>query len=691
MTSRRKRTPVTRQSRPSHPDSIAARRRAFGPFLLPVAPKQRNTPLDVRRLNIFTAVVVVVALVFGWQLTHLQLLNGQENRRAAKAMTTRTSPVPAQRGRVLAADGSVLAGNGASTTITADPAVLAQQADGGRALLTKVARALGRDPQAVLDRAKPCGSSGAPAAPICNSRASYLPIPVVLNVPLDKALRIMERPEAYRGISMTTSPIRTYPASGKPYAQLLGYLGADETGAMRGRSGLEQQYDSVLRGKDGQRVYALGPDGLVRGQVSSTQATTGLDVKTSIDPTIQKAADAALAKGITRARATKHPADSGSVVVLDAQTGQVAAMSNQPTYDPSVWNGGISQKEYDKLFDAASSDPLAARAATVAGPPASTFKVFSLFAAAESGVDPTKKYSCPSAFVVGNRAFHNFESAAYGQIDVPRILEVSCDTIFYRWAYKNWIDAGGMKAPIDAADPFVDVARRFGMGSRTGIDLPAEAAGTIPDRKSTQAQWLKNRASLCARAKKGYPEIKDKAKATYLKQVAEENCKTGGVLRAGDAVNFAIGQGDVAVTPIQLAMGYAALANGGRLMQPRLATAYLRADGTVERQLSPVVRAKIQMDPTMLAKEMDGLRRATLSGTARNAFLGFDTGAYPVYGKTGTAEVYGNDATAWFASFGPKRGGRQYVVVVRVDAGGEGGKTAAPIAREVWDTIVKTQ
>ena len=356
----------------------------------------------------------------------------------------------------------------------------------------------------------------------------------------------------------------------------------------------------------------------------------------------------------------------------------MAALTNQPTYDPSVWNGGITQAEWDTLTRGG-SDPLSNRAVTVAGPPASTFKAVSLFGAAAAGVDPKGTYDCPSSLRIGNRTFTNFESEAHGRIDIPTALEVSCDTVFYRWAYLSWLDAGGAKASVDAPDAFAAAARTFGFGARTGVDLPGEASGAVTDRAQKRRDWEATRAQSCDRAKRGYPEVTDKARAAYLKQVAQENCTSGYVLRAGDAVNLAIGQGDVSATPLQMAATYAAVATGGTRVTPTLVPNATSAQAET---------TSLHLDPAMLAVERDGLARVLRSGTASDAFAGFDLARFPISGKTGTAEVYGKQATAWFASYMPEPvAGHRYVVVVRVDQGGEGGRVAAPIGRAVWDAI----
>ena len=688
------------------PRGASWQRRPVGPFLVPVPTRRPGSDPGRRRVAVLVALALVATLVLGARLLQMQVIDGRANARAAEGLNTRTVVVPAQRGRILASDGSVLVGNASTTTLTVDPGQLRRSGDGGRALLVRVARVIARTPQALLARTRACGSAGAAPAPVCFSGQPVEPIPIASNVPQDKVNALLERPEAYPGIAVQSAATRTYGASPGDIAHLAGYLtqvssddmtrareaghAAPAPSALLGRAGLEKQYDAVLRGTDGRRVIGVGPDGQARQQVSATAPVAGRDVLTTIDPALQHRAATALADGLAAARKRGLRADAGSVVVLDAGTGDLIASTNQPTYDPSVWNGGITQDEYTSLFSARSDDPLSDRASAVAGPPASTFKAFSLLAAARAGVDPEGTYDCPSALMIGNRSYSNFESAAHGRISIPEALEVSCDTIFYRWAYQQWQAAGGMQAPGRAADPYAQVARAFGFGTRSGVDLPGESPGSIPDRATKRRRWEASKATSCARAERGYPEIADKARATYLEQVARENCRSGYVLRAGDAVNFAIGQGEVAATPLQVAAAYAALADDGTLRSPRIVTA---SEGRQGRAAMPAARTRqVVLDPAMMAVEREGLRRVVRDGTASAAFAGFDLDACPVSGKTGTAEVYGEQPTSWFASFGDRMdSGRRYVVVVRVEQGGEGGRTAAPIARAVWDAIVQRE
>ncbi|MFD0852222.1 penicillin-binding transpeptidase domain-containing protein, partial [Actinomadura adrarensis] len=187
-------------------------------------------------------------------------------------------------------------------------------------------------------------------------------------------------------------------------------------------------------------------------------------------------------------------------------------------------------------------------------PPASTFKVSSVAAAVRDGYGLNGIYPCPGSFNVGSRAFRNFEGQGHGPMNLHRALVVSCDTIFYKFAYEQWLRDGGTKPRANPKDPMVAMARDFGFGSRTGIDLPDESGGRIPDRDWKKDYWAATREANCKGAKRGYPEIAktDPGRAAYLKAVANENCLEGHVWRAGDAANFSIGQGDVLVTPLQL-------------------------------------------------------------------------------------------------------------------------------------------
>jgi penicillin-binding protein 2 len=221
------------------------------------------------------------------------------------------------------------------------------------------------------------------------------------------------------------------------------------------------------------------------------------------------------------------------------------------------------------------------------------------------------------------------------------------------------------------------------------VDVPGEAAGRVPDRAWKEAYWRATKDETCRRARTGYPEVArtDRARADYLERLAAESCAAGYQYRAGDAVNFSIGQGDTAVTILQMAGVYAAVANGGTLWAPQVAAAYRTPDGATTT-IAPKRVGTVPLRRDVLAYVRDALGDVTRpGGSAGTAFAGFPQDRYPVAGKTGTGEVFGKQATAWFAGYGPTTKPR-YAVVVVVGQGGSGSRVAAPPVRQIFDAIL---
>lgn len=645
------------------------------------------------------AVVTLLFLVLFGRLGQVQLTEHSDYTAAAARLNTREIVVPAVRGRILDRTGKPLADNTSVTVVTLERRVVAESDDGARGLLTRVAETLGRPVEELLARTHLCGEEGAPPAPACWAGSPQVPIPVASGVEPRRALSLVERPDLYPGVAVAAVPVRRYPAPlGVNAAHVLGYLGratekevAASSGAVTaddlvGRAGLEQQYDSVLRGTPGRTVVSVDPRGLVTGVVSETDPVPGRDLVTSIDAGVQAATEKALARELAAARKRGLPADSGAAVVLDVTTGHVVASASAPTYDPNVWTGGISAKEYAALTAAGAGTPLLSRVTGTALAPASTLKALSVPAAVAAGNPLTGTYECGSGYRIGNRLFRNFESRAYGPISFHRALEVSCDTVFYEVAHRSWLAAGGLGGS-DAKDPFIRTVRDFGLGTRTGIDLPGESAGRVPDRAWKRQVWEDTRGETCERAKSGYPEVarEDPARAAYLTTLAKENCASGAQFRAGDAANFAIGQGDVATTPLQMGVAYAAIANGGVVRAPRVGVSVVDpSSGAAEAVPSgPARRVALRKD--VAAYVQAALRAVVVSGTGAHAFRGM-AADWPVSGKTGTAEVFDRSDTAWFLSYAPTTRPR-YAVSVAVSQGGHGSETAAPVARSIHEAL----
>ncbi len=646
----------------------------------------------------FLAVVLLVVVCFGTlvgRLGQVQLV-GHSDFAAASSLDTRTLTEPAMRGRILDARGLPLADNRTSTVVTIERRVIVGSADRAGSVVREVARVLGLAPEPLLARTWLCGEEEAPAAPACWVGSPQAPVPLAEDVDPTRALTLVERPDRFPGIAVESRPVRTYPRPlGTSAAQLIGYLGpvrADEVGPgtglaaddLVGRAGLEEQYDEVLRGTPGRTVVSVDPRGLVTGVLSRTPPVDGRDLVTSVDARVQAAAEQALAEQIAAARARGWAADSGAVVVLDPNTGAVAALASAPTYDPNVWTGGISAADYATLTDPAAGTPLLSRPIGVQLAPASTLKPASVTAAVAAGNPLRGTYDCPSSYRIGNRVFNNHETKGRGLISFAKAIQISCDTVFYEAAHDAWRAQGGLGASTDAPDPFATVARGFGLGSRTGIDLPGEAAGRIPDRASKKASWEATKDELCSRARSGYPEVADAEHAAYLKAVAVENCADGYLVRAGDVANFSIGQGDVATTPLQVAVMYASIANGGTVVTPRVGSATVDPPTGDEDEVAPGPTRRAPMSAELGTYLRGALRSAVTAGSTRSLFRTMTS--WPVAGKTGTGEVVGQRDTSWFVSYAPADRPR-WVVSVVVSQGGPGARTAAPVARSVHETL----
>lgn len=654
--------------------------------------------MGVRAIWSLIALVLVLGGLLIGRLVQWQVIEEPELSAQADRVNTREVLAPAVRGRILAADDTALVTNEPSSVLTMDPQVLLESADEGRALLTSTARALGLDPDQVWGRTRVCGGAGAPPVPSCFSGSPYQPIPVAYDVDPVKALTVLEHPEDYPGLELRAMPVRSYPAADINAAHVLGYLGRPTTAEVEaadgslgaadlvGRTGLEAVYDDRLRGTPGRRKVSVDPRGVVTGTVSGTDPQRGLDVRTHLQPQAQARVEKVLADTVQRARADDSPPDSAAALVLDIRDGGVVAAASWPSYDPQLWVDGVTRDQLDRLTSPDGGEPLVNRVLAETFPPASTFKVISLPAAIQSGVDPDREYACPGSVQIATQTFRNFESRDRGNLDLRRAIEVSCDTVFYRWAYDSWRRLGGLSATEDLRDPWVLLSQDFGLGSRTGIDLPGEAPGVVPGREWKRAYWEATREDACARAESGYPQESDPQRRRFLERLAKESCDRGYEWRAGDAANFAIGQGDVAATPLQMAVVYAAIANGGRLWTPQVADELLTAQGEVVQTVEPQEAGRVFLDKQTWQILRDGLAGVNREGTGAAAFAGFDLDTYPVAGKTGSAESFGRRSTGWYASYGPTDDPR-YAVVVVVEQGGIGGEIAAPAARQIWDLL----
>ncbi len=649
---------------------------------------------------------VLVASLLGTLLArafYLQVITGASYRAAATSNSEREFAEPAVRGLILDQAGRELVANRTSVVVTIDRQELARTDDDGEAVLNRLARMLDVPVAKIEDRLKPCGTDGAKPPPVCWNGSPYQPVPVASDVDTQTALSIMERRSDFPGVTATLEAIREYPAPDNVNAaHILGYLGpvtqeqldaqdAQAWDRLRttdevGRTGLEKQYDAELRGKPGITTLSVDTAGRVSNSVQTVEPQAGEYLVTSIDARLQAEVEKQLVNAVQRAQQQGYAGKSAAAVVVDVRTGRILAMASYPTYDPSIWIGGVTKKQYKSLVD---SQALSSNAYQGTFAPGSTFKVVSTSAAAASGYSLYGSYPCPSQLKVGPQTFRNFESSAYGRISLARALEVSCNTVFYGLAERMWQQAGGPDATVDSADPIATAARAFGLGQKTGIDLPGESAGRVSSRTFKQANWEQMKDTWCRNAQEGYPTLRktDPQQADYFTALDKENCTDGYQWRAGDALNQSIGQGDTTVTPLQMAMVYAAIANGGKMYQPQVAKGLVSADGKVVKEFPPILKGRVDVPKSAIKFLKQALPGVTVRGSGETPFLGFPLDKIPVASKTGSAQVTGNKAsTSWFASYAPANKPK-YAVVMMVTQGGTGSKTSGPSVRKIYEAL----
>ncbi|GGZ74810.1 penicillin-binding protein 2 [Streptomyces subrutilus] len=658
-----------------------------------------NVPETGRTSRVRIRLVMIQVLVFsllltlGGRLWYLQIRNGAEYSDEAKNNHVQQVVQPAVRGSILDARGVPLADNETRLVVSASRTDLMKMKDKGKGVLTRLAGVLDMKPREAMDKVRLCDSQ---TPQPCWNGSPYQPIPVTLKATTQQALQIRERPEDFPGITAEPTAVRRYPApGGANTGQVLGYLSpvtdaeivkAKDTNSpflrsdQVGRFGLERTYDKELRGKAGVTRYEVDNLGRVIGEAANDPTVPGAHLVTSIDARVQGVAEYELNAAMVEARkqndrntGVNYKADAGAVVVLESKTGRVVAMASNPSYDPNVWVGGISAKEYARLTAKASNVPLMNRAIQGQAAPGSIFKVIPTAAAVNAGYKFDGEYPCPSSYSIGGQVFKNFESQGHGSITLGQALEVSCDTVFYALGHQQWLKDGGLKPKRHPAEIFYKTAHEFGLGAETHVDLPGEEKGRVPDRRWKQRFWEANKNMWCKSGKKG---------GTYVELLSYENCLEGNLMRAGDAVNYSIGQGDTLVTPIQMATIYAAISNGGTLWNPTIGKAIVSADGKHVEEIKPQAHGRLPMTETTRQKMNGALEGVATRGTAAWRFGGWPQKQIPMHAKTGTAEVYGKQTTSWFATYT-----EDYTIVMTISQGGTGSGASGPAVRNLYNAI----
>jgi len=654
------------------------------------------------RLSLLVVQVLIFSLLLGLlgRLFYLQVAAGPKYRDAALSIQSRDVVTPATRGLIVDSSGVPLALNRVGIAVTVDRTKIDLQPDKRVAVLQALAKLLKLNYADIYQRTRLCGELPKGAKAGCWTGSRFQPIPITKEADPEIALKIVERSDEYPGVSATPVSIRNYPGNaGVNAAHMLGYIGpltekdlAGSNGRSYyrsesiGKAGLEIQYDEYLRGVPGIKTVIVDRKEAVTRTSQNSKPIGGDHLVTSIDARVQASAESALADAVRRARASGYPSDGAAAVVMDVTNGQILALASYPTFDPNSYERGLTVAEAKNLYSAQAGVPALSRALQGVFAPASTFKTVSVVAAANAGYDLNASYDCPSQVEVGTRAFQNFESKAQGRISLKKAIAVSCDTIWYRIAFDEWLRDGGLKPKSDANDYFYNAAKGFQVGIKTGIDLPSESSGRLADREWRKAWYAQNKDFYC-----NYKTRATKSQQTaFLIQLAYENCLDGDKIRAGDAVNFSIGQGDTVITPVKLAQMYAAIANGGTIWKPTIAKAIVKTDGTVVKAIEKEKLGSLPTDKKTISFLKASLREVVVSGTGAGVFSGFPI---EISGKTGTAQVFGRNPnggekadTSWFAAYGPTKKPR-FAVVMMVSQGGFGASTSGVGVKKIYETI----
>jgi len=654
------------------------------------------------RLNLLVFQILVISLMvalFG-RLFYLQVAAGPKYRDAALSIQSRDVIYPATRGLIVDSSGVPLALNKVGLAIKIDRIAIDQQPDQGVAVMQRLSKLLKLKYKDIYRNTRLCGELPRGQRAGCWTGSRYQPIPITKEADPDTALQIVERSDQFPGVNAEPIAIRNYPGiGGLNAAHVLGYVGPlTDTDLAKGngkayfrseaigKSGLEISYDSYLRGTPGIKTLIVDRKEAITAQGQNTAPIPGDHLVTSLDARLQAAVEVALADAVMRGRANGYTSDSGAAVVMDIRNGQVLAIASYPTYDPNAFEKGLTVQQASDLYSEKKAVPALSRAMQGLFAPASTFKSVSVIAAASAGYNLNASYDCPSEVQVGDRAFQNFESRSQGVMSLKKAVAVSCDTIWYRIAFDEWLRDGGLRPKSNPNDYFFKAAQSFNITQKVGIDVPSESTSRLADRAYKKSWYQQNKDFYC-----NYTDRATKEQQTpFLVLLAKENCVDGDKIRAGDAVNFSIGQGDTVVTPLKLTQMYAAIGNGGTIWQMMLGKAIVKTDGTVIKTMAPQKLGKLTASKSTLKFLQGALREVVISGTGAGVFSGFPIA---VSGKTGTAEVFGRnlngslkDNTSWFASYAPTEKPR-YAVVMMVSQGGFGASTSGVGVRKIYEAI----
>jgi penicillin-binding protein 2 len=635
----------------------------------------RLTPRLALRVGLLGMVAIGVFAALFLRLWSLQILNGAQLLRAAENNQRREVRVQAARGAILDRNGLPLVINVPGTIVQIDQASLPKRKSIRLREIRRLARVLKMPAREI-------------GANLIRHRNDLLtPVTIKSDISDAQAGYLTERTDDFPGVSVPVVPLRYYPHR-ELAAHVLGYTGeisqeqlkalvkqGYRSGDVIGQTGIEAEYDRYLRGISGLAIKRV--DSLGRQQGSTTllePAHPGEAVRLTLDLKLQMAAEAALRYGIDRARSSGCQgcwySNGGAIVAMDPRDGSIRALASSPTYRPSLFVGRVRQKALDAAgltgrTAKAANYPALDRAIDAAYPPGSTFKpVTALAAMQEHILQPFEPLACTGQYTNHGQVFKNWDPFVNEAMTLTTALARSCDTYFYQVGYRFY----GM--PSERGPRLQAWAHRFGFGQKTGVDLGSEVSGLLPT-----PDWRKK---------------------TFTKQTDPGHWQIDSLWKPGDSIQLAIGQKDLLVTPLQMARFYSMIANGGKLVTPRLLLdveqpSANRAPGRVLPTPRPAAPEPTNVDAQALAVVREGLYEATHStlGTSSAIFGSFPI---PISGKTGTAEksIDPGDGymhtfnQSWWCGYGPSDS-PDLVVCALIENGGHGGDAAAPAALKVFE------
>jgi penicillin-binding protein 2 len=627
-------------------------------------------PSVALRVLLLAAIAVGLVAIIVFRLWFLEILSGQQYVAQANNNRLRTITVLAPRGAIVDRAGKVLVDNRPGLAVGIRPMdVPAGQLDD---LVRRLAVVLKMKPSEV--RHEIVRHVGVPWKQVkIGLGLQYDFVTVKEDAAKATVSYLLEHTQSFPGVEVRQNYLRDYPM-GDLGAHFLGNVGEITSpeltqprwngygpGDVVGQSGVENTYDKWLRGVDGSLRVEVDASGRPKQAVpGGTLPQAGDTLQLSLDGRVQRAAQNALEYGINLAHANgQYAADGGAAVVLDVHTGEIVAMASYPTFDPSWFVGGLTKKHWNKLN--VKTTPLVNRATQGQYPLGSTFKVVDSIAGLEEGaISPGTVYNCPGYYTpphtLDKSVWHCWiYPGSHGSLDLTQAIVQSCDVYFYNVGYDFYSRKG---------TELEDWAKRLGLGHPTGIDIPGEMAGLVPT-----------------------PDWKN---LTFTKKTDPTNWQIDRLWKPGDSINLAIGQGNLLATPLQAAVAYAAVANGGSIVTPHLGVRVVDSQGRLVRRLPYRRPRKLGISSQSIAVVQNALRLAATSpaGTSYPVFGGYQV---PVAGKTGTAQVFGQGDYAWYCSYAPADN-PQYAVVVMIQQGGHGGTSAAPAAKMIYDALfhVKT-